>query len=274
MQWPEARRGVSFDWFTFIAQLVNFALLLVLMRVFLYRPVLNLMDQRQEQLAAAWEEARAAQAGAGEEAAKLAAEREALAGERRERLAGIEKEAQDIRQQRLELAEQEASQERERVLAQLSHERSALVATLTGRSAKVLVSELGASLADLADAELEEQSAHTFVRKLAQLPQAELVLLRESAADALVTTAFEPSESVKRLLASAVQQATSQTQAPRFETDPSLLFGAELTVGPVRVEASGRRRLAALEAEFGAVLEQAAHTAAQPADNATESEDV
>ncbi|MFA5551137.1 MAG: F0F1 ATP synthase subunit delta [Trueperaceae bacterium] len=264
---------MSFDWFTFIAQLVNFALLLVLLRVFLYRPVLNLMDQRQAQLAAAWDEARAAQVGASEEAARLATERAALAGERRERLAGIEQEAQELRQQRLERAELEASQERDRVLAQLSHERHALVASLTGRSAKVLVSELGASLADLADAELEEQAARTFVRRLAELPEAELVQLRESSADALVTTAFEPSEPVRQLLVDAVQQATGRTQAPRFETDPSLLFGAELKVGSVRVEASGRRRLAALESEFGAVLEQATHMAAQPGDTKAESED-
>ena len=41
---------MAFDWFAFSAQLLNFVLLLVLLRVFLYRPVLSIMDQRAKQL--------------------------------------------------------------------------------------------------------------------------------------------------------------------------------------------------------------------------------
>ena len=84
---------MGFDWFTFVAQLVNFALLLLLLRLFLYRPVLNLMEQRQEQLDRAWQDARGAEAAAREEAQRLASARAALEGERRTRLEQVEKEA-------------------------------------------------------------------------------------------------------------------------------------------------------------------------------------
>src|SRR5690625_182353 len=138
---------MSFDWFTFTAQLINFALLLVLLRIFLYRPVLNLMDRRGEELAAAWEDARAAEAAAQQEEARLLAERTALEGDRRERLGRIENEAAELRRARLEEAEAAAERERQRVAAQLERERDTLVGRLTSDSACVLTAELRAALA-------------------------------------------------------------------------------------------------------------------------------
>lgn len=252
---------MSFDWFTFTAQLINFALLLVLLRIFLYRPVLNLMDRREEELAAAWEDARAAEAAAQQEEARLLAERTALEGDRRERLGRIENEAAELRRARLEEAEAAAERERQRVAAQLERERDTLVGRLTSDSARVLTAELRAALAGLAGADLEEQAARVFVRRLGELPGETVQALKTETAVPVITTAFEPSEEVRALLAEAVQGATGKAVTPRFETDAALLFGAELTVGAIRLEASGRQRLTALETEFAAATEKALRTA-------------
>lgn len=248
---------MSFDWFTFTAQLVNFALLLVLLRVFLYRPVLNLMDRREEELAAAWEAARAAEAAARQEEARLLAERTALEGDRRERLQTIENEAVELRRARLEEAEAAAERERQRTAARLEREQDTLVGRLTADSARVLTAELRSALAGLAGAELEEQAAHVFIRRLGELPGETLQALKAATATPVITTAFTPSEQVRTLLTEAVQDVVGSDAAPRFETDPALLFGVELTVGAIRLEASGRQRLTALETEFAAATEEA-----------------
>ncbi len=57
---------------TFIANLVNFALLLYLLKRFLYKPALDYLDKRRELIASRMEKARMAQ----EEAERLAAQRE------------------------------------------------------------------------------------------------------------------------------------------------------------------------------------------------------
>ncbi len=61
----------NINW-TFIANLVNFAALLYLMRRFLYKPALDYLDRRREMIASRMEATRKAQ----EEAEKLVAQRE------------------------------------------------------------------------------------------------------------------------------------------------------------------------------------------------------
>jgi len=247
---------VGFDWFTFVAQLVNFALLLLLLRLFLYRPVLNLMEQRQEQLDGAWEEARTAEAAAREEAERLAATRAALEGERRRRLEQVEKEAASLREKRWREAELEAEHEHQRRAARFQSERGALVKGLLVEGASVLVTELKDSLKELANADLEEQAARLFTQRLADLEPEELARLREASGTPVVTTAYEPSKESRALLTEAARSVTGTEATPSFELEPGLLFGAALTVGPVRVEASGRRRLANLASAFEAALDK------------------
>lgn len=251
---------MSFDWFTFTAQLINFVLLLVLLRIFLYRPVLNLMDEREEELAAARTEAQAARTAAEQEEARLRAERTALEGDRRRRLEAIENEALALRRARLEEAEAAAEKERQRAALQLERERGTLISRLTEDSARLLIAELRSSLTELADADLDEQAARAFIRRLEELPGAALRASGMESTTPVIATATEPSEEMRERLADAVQRVTGTRATPRFRTDPALLFGVELTAGAVRVEASGRRRLAALESGFRAAAEEAGRT--------------
>jgi len=67
---------MTIDWFTLLAQLFNFALLLVLLRVFLYRPVLATMRRREELAMSALQGARELQAEAEAQRRELEAARE------------------------------------------------------------------------------------------------------------------------------------------------------------------------------------------------------
>ena len=48
---------MTIDAFTLVAQVVNFALLLVLLRVFLFRPIQGVMREREGRIARAYAEA-------------------------------------------------------------------------------------------------------------------------------------------------------------------------------------------------------------------------
>ena len=255
---------MGFDWFTLVAQLVNFVLLLVLLRVFLYRPVLGVMQQREERLAATWAEAERALAEARAEAERLAADRAALEAERRARVDRIEGEMQRLRDQRLAEVEAELEADRARRLASLERARQRAVERLRHRSAELLLAELRASLTDLADAELEERVTAVFARRLAALEPERLEQLRAAAkAHApVVTTAFPASAEQRERLAALLRDTLGGERPPRFESDERLLFGVELTVGALRVAASGRQRVAALEVAFDEALSELASLAA------------
>ena len=58
---------MSIDWFTFAAQLLNFVLLVWLLKRFLYRPILNAIAAREKRIAAELANATAVEAEAQQE---------------------------------------------------------------------------------------------------------------------------------------------------------------------------------------------------------------
>ena len=45
------------DWFTTVAQIINFLILIALLRYFLYRPIVSAMEKREKAVADRWHEA-------------------------------------------------------------------------------------------------------------------------------------------------------------------------------------------------------------------------
>src|SRR5690606_36704063 len=98
---------MSLDWTSVLIQLANFALLVVLLRIFLYRPVLRVMDERAEATAAPLREARRLAEEAAQEREALREERASLDRELTERLAAADRELASLRRTRLEEIERE-----------------------------------------------------------------------------------------------------------------------------------------------------------------------
>lgn len=55
------------DWFTVVAQIINFLILVALLKYFLYGRIVAAMTQRQEEISARWEEARQQREAAAKE---------------------------------------------------------------------------------------------------------------------------------------------------------------------------------------------------------------
>jgi F-type H+-transporting ATPase subunit b len=93
-----------------ISQMVNFVLLLVLLRIFLYRPIVNMLDRRREKIRADLDEADKARSQA--EAAKQEYEKqlEQAREERRSIVAQANEQAEKMREEILEKARVEAQQ--------------------------------------------------------------------------------------------------------------------------------------------------------------------
>jgi F-type H+-transporting ATPase subunit b len=91
-----------------ISQIVNFLLLLVILRVFLYKPIVNMLDKRRETIRTQLEEADTARSEA--EAAKQEYEKqlEEAKEERRSMLAEAREQADKMREEILEKARGEA----------------------------------------------------------------------------------------------------------------------------------------------------------------------
>jgi len=92
-----------------LSQLVNFVILLVLLRMFLYRPILNMLEQRRNRIAESMKEAERVSAAAREAEQEKGKVLDAARREAQELRAQAARDAEKIAQEVRSRAEQEAS---------------------------------------------------------------------------------------------------------------------------------------------------------------------
>ena len=94
---------MAIDWFTLVAQVLNFVILLFLLKRFLYRPVLDAIEQREQRIRDRMDEARRKEEEAETEGRELRERRAQLEARRTELLEEAREEAETRRK---ELAEE------------------------------------------------------------------------------------------------------------------------------------------------------------------------
>lgn len=248
---------MTIDWFTLVAQIVNFALLLVLLRVFLFRPIQRVMREREERIARAYAEAHEARTEAEARARDLEGERERFEAERRERQAALEREVDRERDERLAAVSDEADEARAAWRAEFEHEREALGERVRTKAADVLRDALERGWRELADEDLEAHALKVFARRLADLDAGDRAALAEGVRTGPVrfATAFETSEEQRAAVRTATRDAVAVADggadgpldAATFVRDPELLAGVRLRAGDRRVGWTLRAHLDDLE---------------------------
>ena len=251
---------MTFDLFTLAAQIVNFVILLVLLRVFLYGPVRRAMHERERRIAEKHREANEAQAEALREKERLAEAHEAWERERRSRERGLDEELSERRERRLEDIEEEAASARGAMADALERDRDEALRRLRRRSLELLVSELQRALHDLADASLERQALTAFHDRLERLDEAQRAELRDAATDGsvVIATTFEPDDDALASIVASLRELLGGEVDVSVERDDDLGFGVVLQLGGVRVAWTADAYAEAYAERQEAVLDDAA----------------
>lgn len=154
------------DWFTVGVQIVNFLILVWLLRHFLYGPIVKAMKRRSERIASEVNEARAARREAEDKEQRLNQERAELQAERDQLMEQAREEVRAWREEAMERARAEIDENRGSWLEGLAREQERAADMLRRRIASQVVAVSRAILADLADASLEIQVAERFLKQL------------------------------------------------------------------------------------------------------------
>jgi F-type H+-transporting ATPase subunit b len=263
---------VTFDLFTVAAQIVNFVILLVLLRLFLYAPVRRVMQERERRIAATREAADAAREQARQEQERLEGELDAWRRERRERERSLDTELNEQREARLDALEREMAEARAAMAAALERDRDETRARLRRRSMELLADELRRALHDLADASLERRAIAAFRARLADLGEAERAALRAARDDAacLVGSAFALDDASRAELLAGIRDVFGADAEMTVERDPELGFGVVLQVGGQRVAWSADAYADAFAEAQDALLSDAARDLAGASSAAAE----
>jgi F-type H+-transporting ATPase subunit b len=255
------------DWFTVGAQVLNFVILVWLLKRFLYKPILNAIDAREKGIAAELADADAKKAEAKKERDDFEGKNKAFDAERGALLA---KAADDAKAEGKRMTE-EAQKRAEALRASQESALRADGIRLAGEITRLAVQEVfeiaRKALADLATVSLEERMGEVFTRRLRELdPNAKAVLgtaLKASPDPAVVRSTFELPPDQRAAIQNALNEAFSAEIRLRFEAAPGAVCGIELTAGGQKLSWSIAGYLGALENEVGALLKAPAAPAAK-----------
>ena len=246
------------DWFTVFAQMLNFLILVVLLKRFLYRPILDAMEARRARIAAELEEA-AGKMQQAEEAARQNAARRVELEESRERLLEEARAHADARRRTLlDEARNDAEAGRERWRSAIEQERESFLRDLRRRTVGQVFTIARKALSDLAGADLEERIVEVFLERLHGWDEAgrseAAVAIRRSGSPIAVRSSFELSESLREKVATAIRGWLGQHVTVDFEVTADPVCGIELRVAGLELAWDLESYLDGLEEELARSL--------------------
>lgn len=225
------------DWFTVAAQLVNFFILVYLLKRFLYKPILRHMHQREEKISNRMQQATDKTAEAERRIEEFRRREEALEKQGRQQLAQAEREARDRKQELLDKARREVEKQRRSWVQSLHKEQDAFDRELKNRASREVIGVARRAMQDLADEALENRLADMLLRRLSDLAEKD----REKFAnvpdheDIVVRSTFELDASRQRKISAALQRISNRQAEVVFREDRDLPLGVEVASGSVKL---------------------------------------
>ena len=246
------------DWFTVVAQMINFLLLLWLLNRFLYRPIISAMDKREKLLAENWEAASTAKTEA-EAARQLFVEKgKTIELHKQALLKTAQEEAEQEKQQLLALARSQVEKQQTEWERSLEKEQRQMQERLQEEIQQEVFALAEQFLLAFADAHLEEEMLAAFLRRWRQKTADgtfSLAKLQEKApAVVIVRSAFALSEPSRRQLEAAFLEAGLQEPQVSFESCEKLGCGLEVIVNEQKLSWSLDGYLTSLRQEATKLL--------------------
>jgi len=256
------------DWFTVGAQLLNFLVLAWLLKRFLYRPILDALDAREQRIAAELADADAKRAEADKERDEFRHKNEAFDRQRAALLSKATDEAKAERQQLLDEARQAADTLRAKRMQTLSNDTHNLNQAISRRAQQEVFAIARKALADLASTSLEERMGEVFTRRLraldGQAKEGFAQSLKTTTGPALVRSAFDLPAAQRTAIQNALNETFSAEIHVQFETAPDLVSGIELSTNGQKMAWSIAEYIASLEKGLDELLKAQPEAKAEP----------
>jgi F-type H+-transporting ATPase subunit b len=223
---------VLINWFTVFAQVLNFLILVALLRWFLYKPILKVMHKRQMQLEERWQESERLKAEAQQALITYQQQQQQLQQQQAALLAEARVTADQEGQKLLVQMQQEIADQRAAWQLDLQHEQEAFLRTLRQKVIHQTYAIARQALRDLANADLEYQMIQVFCDRLHHLddPQRQAIAqaLSQNNSAILVRSSLEMRADLRQRVIDELHSQFSLTSPIEFVTAANLLCGIEI----------------------------------------------
>ncbi len=251
---------MQIDYFTIVAQIINFLILLILLRHFLYGPVIQDMDKREQKIASRLKEAEQKEKEAEQRAESYRRAQAELSDKRQEMLSKATEDAAAWRLDLMKKAKEEVEESKIRWYEDLEHQREAFLADLHKQAGEEIYAVARRALKDLANEELERQIIAVFLQRLQNMDDAEREAIKEflktPGQQITVKSTFEIPEEMRQRIRETVRDQTRTEVKMNFGTAPELIAGVEMRAHNLLIAWSIASYLDALQTDLSRVLEQ------------------
>lgn len=229
-----------------LVQILNFALVFIVLRAFVFKPIMDLLDKRRKSIAQGLQDAQVAaeaRANAEKDAQEILTRAQAEANQNiREATERAEVVSKEIMAQ----AESDAAKAREAALADAGLERDRMLADVRGQVAALAMAATHKLIGDALDEKRQRALIDEF---FSGVKSGEVVVLEDtglSGASAEIISALPLTEEEKEIVR---QDITSKTgsQTVTFRVDPSILGGLVVKVGDKVLDGSVSGQLESLQ---------------------------
>lgn len=230
---------MQISWFTVIAQMINFLILVWLLKKFLYTPVLKMIDEREKTIADRFNKADIAVKQAKEEREKFEVKNSEFDAQKQELLEKAKSDAQKEKQKILDKARVDQLELKKKLGESFNSEKQSLKKKLS-RAIRGETFEITKKIIeDLADITIEKQIINVFIERLDKLSEDEKKKIRSASGtkDMVISiqTAYKLREEQRKQIEEKLSSLIDRSVKFEYNVDAQLLGGVELIISDYKI---------------------------------------
>jgi F-type H+-transporting ATPase subunit b len=223
---------MKINWFTVIAQIINFLILVWLLKKFLYKPVLDAIDAREKKIVSRLEDAKNKKDEAKKEQDEFGEKNKQFDQQKKELM---DKAIADTKVQKDKLmddAKKDVDVLHDKQQKALKDMQEDLKKDLAQKTQKEVFDISRKALTDLASVSLEEEAVKVFISRIEELKDNErqkfIDAFKSHSSPVLINSAFELHKKQQTEIKKAVDEILGKETEFEFKTAPEIISGIEL----------------------------------------------
>lgn len=243
------------DWFTVIAQLINFLVLVYLLKRFLFGRIVQAMEARKNKITSRIEEADNKLRQAEEQLSDYQQKNKELESKKDELISQAQKEAEQFKQKKIDEMKNDIEDSRQRWKERLNEERMEFIKKLRNGIATQTLNSTTSILRDLANTDLENRIIETFINKIEQDDHESFKFEKGTGMDVTVRSSFRIDDEIKKKIKETLNRKLGTEVEYQFFQSDELICGIELRLNGYKFEWNVKNYISDLEHEITEALE-------------------
>ncbi len=230
---------MQIDWFTLIAQIVNFLILVIVLRALLYKRIIKTMDERERRIAESISNAEEKEAKAEEIEREYRNKRDEIEREKDSIIVTAKEDAEKRSKEMISTARDEIEQKKSKWLETLRRDKENFVKQLNREASERVLATARKVLREMADEGLNSRIVEKFGERLQGLPDDEIAGFSKALEDAnrelTIISAFDLTDEESETIQDALKERFGDIEAT-VKTESDKIAGIEVRAGGKKIE--------------------------------------